>query len=237
MFLAITTKPSVAETWRGLFVEPENRCTPYDKKKQYPYSQSVEDEIVASMGGYIYGPYTSSYFDSDSETDIEHIVSTSEAHDSGLCRASGEIKKQFATDLLNLTLAAPKVNRCSAGGKCGYDAGEWIPEKNKCWFANRVLKVKTKYKLSVDINEAVALEHVLSNCSSLDMIIYPSTHNGDNYHDGKDEESALQMYDDNGNGRISCSEAKNHSIAPVRRGHAAYSYMRDADGDGVVCEL
>ena len=25
-------------------------------------------------------------------------------------------------------------------------------------------------------------------------------------------------------------------IAPVRRGHPAYPYMRDADGDGVVCE-
>ena len=25
-------------------------------------------------------------------------------------------------------------------------------------------------------------------------------------------------------------------IAPVRRGHPAYPYMRDADNDGIVCE-
>ena len=27
-----------------------------------------------------------------------------------------------------------------------------------------------------------------------------------------------------------------HGIAPVHRGHPAYQYMRDGDGDGVVCE-
>ena len=47
---------------------------------------------------------------------------------------------------------------------------------------------------------------------------------------------ALALWDDNGNGRITCAEARNHGIAPVRRGHPAYEYMRDADGDGVVCE-
>ena len=43
-------------------------------------------------------------------------------------------------------------------------------------------------------------------------------------------------WDDNGNGRISCAEARRHGIAPVRRGHPAYRYMRDGDGDGIVCE-
>lgn len=43
------------ETWRGLVVEEENRCSPYNKKAQYPYPQSVEDEIVASMGEWFMG--------------------------------------------------------------------------------------------------------------------------------------------------------------------------------------
>lgn len=47
---------------------------------------------------------------------------------------------------------------------------------------------------------------------------------------------ALERYDDNGNGRITCAEARRHGIAPVRRGHPAYAYMRDGDGDGTVCE-
>lgn len=47
---------------------------------------------------------------------------------------------------------------------------------------------------------------------------------------------ALQRYDDNRNGRISCREAKRHGIAPAPREHAAYPYMRDLDKDGVACE-
>ncbi|WP_420637002.1 excalibur calcium-binding domain-containing protein [Candidatus Palauibacter sp.] len=48
--------------------------------------------------------------------------------------------------------------------------------------------------------------------------------------------SPLALYDDNGNGRISCAEARAHGIAPVTRDHPAYAYMRDGDGDGTVCE-
>lgn len=47
---------------------------------------------------------------------------------------------------------------------------------------------------------------------------------------------ALELYDDNGNGRITCAKARRHGIAPVSRGHPAYQYMDDRDGDGVVCE-
>lgn len=47
---------------------------------------------------------------------------------------------------------------------------------------------------------------------------------------------ALELYDDNGNGRITCKEARRHGIAPVPHGHPAYPYMRDADNDGTVCE-
>ena len=48
----------------------------------------------------------------------------------------------------------------------------------------------------------------------------------------------LSMYDDNrnGNGRITCAEARAHGIAPVRSDHPAYQHMRDGDGDGIVCE-
>ena len=47
---------------------------------------------------------------------------------------------------------------------------------------------------------------------------------------------ALARYDDNGNGMITCAEARRHGIAPASRSHPAYRYMRDGDGDGVVCE-
>ena len=184
----------------------------------------------------MYGPYTGRYFASRRETDIEHMVAMSEAHDSGLCAADAGTKRRFAGDLLNLTLAAPAVNRHQKSGK---DAGEWMPRMNRCWFAGRVVAVKRKYGLTVDVREARALEGVLSGCRSTEMVMAegraqvaepkpkaaaPST--GD----------ALSWWDTNGNGRITCKEARQHGIAPVHREHPAYRFMRDGDGDGVVCE-
>ncbi len=224
------------ETWRGLVVEPENRCSPYDKSSQYPYPQSVEDRVVAAMGGKVYGPYTGRYFDSDTQTDIEHIVAASEGHDSGLCAVSAQTKQQFATDLLNLTLAAPEINRCGTQGKCGLDAHEWLPPKNQCWFANRVVQIKTKYKLSVDAAEARVLETVLANCDSTELVYYPRGNSQESAISEPILITALDKYDDNRNGRISCAEARAHGIAPVKREHAAYDFMRDGNNDGVVCE-
>ena len=167
--LAAATLPD-SDRWRGLAVAPEHRCAPYDRA-DYSYPQSVEARIVRAQGGRIYGPYTGRWFRSTRETDIEHIVAVSEAHDSGLCAADAYTRKRFATDLLNLTLADPAVNRCGRSGKCGYDAGQWLPPMNRCWFAARIVAVRLKYRLTVDRREAGALERILSNCASTAMIV------------------------------------------------------------------
>lgn len=227
-----------AETWRGLAVAPEHRCSPY-QRNDYRYSQSVEPRIVAALGA-VYGPYTGRCFADRRETDIEHIVALSEAHDSGLCAADAATRRRFASDLLNLTLAGPDVNR---NRKKHHDAAQWMPLMNRCWFAARVVEVRRKYALTVDAREADALERVLSACASTDMVVrsceagwptaapkapqsVPSSGTTD----------ALRLWDDNGNGRITCREARRHGIAPVPRGHPAYPFMHDGDGDGVVCE-
>ena len=101
--------------WRGLVVAPEQRCAPYDRDT-YPYPQSVEDTLIDDLGG-ILTPYTCERFTLKGDTDIEHIVALSEAHDSGLCDADQETRRQFARDPLNLTLASPAVNRYQKGAK------------------------------------------------------------------------------------------------------------------------
>ena len=234
---AVVSRTGVGpDTWRGIVVAPEHRCAPYDSD-DYRYSQSVEQRIVAGLGGIIYGPYTGTWFASTSETDIEHIVARSEAHDSGLCAADAATRRQFAADLLNLTLASPAVNRSHKSAK---DAAEWLPDLNHCWFAGRVVEVRQRYSLTIDPRERDVLEGILTGCASTSMDVYdfrpapvappapiPS---------GEGSDSALQRYDDNGNGRITCAEARGHGIAPVYAGHPAYVYMDDRDGDGVVCE-
>ena len=87
--------------------------------------------------GATYGPYTGTWFDSIRDTDIEHIVARSEAHDSGLCAADPVTKDEFASDLTNLTPASPKVNRHRQSDK---DAAKWLPDLNQCWCADRTVR-------------------------------------------------------------------------------------------------
>ena len=227
---------ALADTWRGLTVAPEHRCAPYDKKRDYPYLQSVEADIVRGLGA-VYGPYTGTCFASERDTDIEHIVAASEAHDSGLCAADAETRARFSRDLRNLTLASPQVNRYEKSGK---DAAEWVPSRNRCWFAGRVVEVRLAYGLTIDRREAAALERILSGCEStaLEPIVcsLPSSPGVGAPSASVGPDDALALYDDNGNGRITCAEARRHGIAPALRSHPAYRYMRDGDGDAVVCE-
>ena len=185
----------------------------------------------------MYAPYTGTCFASTTETDIEHIVAASEAHDSGLCARDAATKVRFARDLRNLTLASPRVNRHEKGGK---DAADWVPDRNRCWFAARVLEVRRVYGLTIDRREAAALDRALAACDStaLEPVVcaVPSASASEPASSPAAGDDALALYDDNRNGKITCKEARRHGIAPVPRSHPAYLYMRDADGDGVVCE-
>ena len=234
LFATLASSQDTTETWRCLVVAPERRCSPYDKERDYPYPQSIEQDVVRRLGG-VYGPYTDTCFGSARGTDIEHIVATSEAHDSGLCARDRATRARFASDLRNLTLASPRLNRHQKSGK---DATEWLPARNRCWFAARVVEVRRAYEITIDPREAAVLEQILAQCDSSDMqpmacTAPPVPAGGSNEAAGDD---ALALYDDNGNGRIMCKEAGAHGIAPVSRDHPAYRHMDDRDGDGVVCE-
>ena len=232
--VVIYASTASAETYRGLTIAPESRCTPYHPS-DYPYPQSVEARIVAALGGAIYGPYTGTYFRSTRDTDIEHIVARSEARDSGLCAAPAPVKAAFARDLLNLTLAHPRPNRDQ---KIGKDVAEWTPVVNARWFAARTLAVWRKYGLTIDRVEATAVERILTSCPSTDLVRHaPHTQSVPAVSPSVPKPGrvdALAEWDDNGNGRITCAEARRHGIAPVPRGHPVYRWMWDRDG--VVCE-
>ena len=151
-------------TWRGIVIADENRCSPYDSN-DYSYPPSVEDEIISLLGG-IYSPYTGECFSSKSETDIEHMVARSEAHDSGLCTADDLTRLNFSRDLDNLTLASPHLNRNQKGAK---DAADWLPDRNRCWFAATIITIRRKYSLTIDQREADAIDLVLASCTSTQL--------------------------------------------------------------------
>ena len=76
-FAATTGCVMAGETWRGLAVAPEQRCSPY-RPDDYRYPASVEPLIAAELGPQLYSPYTGERFASLRESDIEHIVARSE---------------------------------------------------------------------------------------------------------------------------------------------------------------
>ena len=153
--------PDNGESWRGLKMAPEHRCSAYDRD-DYPYPQSVEPLIARRLGGW-WSPYDGTVFADGSQSDIEHIVAVSEAHDSGACRWGAARRREFARDLDNLTLATPQLNRHE---KSAYDAADWLPEHNRCWFAGRVLAVRLEYDLTIDQREAAALDRVFAGCTA-----------------------------------------------------------------------
>ena len=143
-----------------LTVAPEDRCSEYDRD-DYRYPQSVELEIIARDG--LVSPYTGETFASRDDSDIEHLVATAEAHDSGMCARTVDERRAFARDLDNLVLANPTLNRHEKRDK---DAADWLPPMNQCWFAGQVVIVKAKYGLTVDLAERDALAAVLAGCEA-----------------------------------------------------------------------
>lgn len=173
LFITPTYTDNTSQSIFLLKVAPEERCSPYNRK-DYPYSQSIEAKIADRQG--MRSLYTGHVFESLRESDIEHIVALSEAHDSGLCAASKAVRRTFASDLDNLTLATPQLNRYEKRAK---DAAEWLPplESSHCWFAQQIVIVKTRYQLTADQREYDALKAVLDNCpnSQLGTPIRPSS--------------------------------------------------------------
>ena len=153
-----------------------------------------------------------------------HIGARSEAHDSGLCAASAATRRQFARDLRNLTLASPQLNRYR---KVAKDAAEWLPEKNRCWFAHRVVEVREAYSLTIDRHEARALDAVLATCESSEMVLYPPSA----------AEAALGSADEEPCGPYrNCSQLRKDHPGGVPKGHCAYQSRMDRDKDGWACE-
>ena len=153
--------PASTGTWRGIRVAPECRCTPYDRDNDYPYPQSIEARIADRLGG-MWSPYDGTRFDSLRESDIEHVIAVSEAHDSGLVR-----RQRRRAPALRARPGQPDARHpgtLNRYQKRDHDAAEWLPERNRCWFAATIVAVRREYDLTIDQREAAALDAVLKGC-------------------------------------------------------------------------
>ena len=118
-----------------------------DVRKEWLY-RNKEEEIVQGMGGYpIFLPYTGQRVDDPSETDIDHVVPLAEAMESGAAVWTQARWDQFQSDLGNLMVALPTVNRRYKGSK---GVGKWLPPKHRVWYTCDVIEIKLGYHLTFD---------------------------------------------------------------------------------------
>ena len=184
--------------------------------------------------------------------DIDHIVSLSEAWDSGASEWDPYDRDIFADDILNLVAVSASSNR-SKGAR---DAGEWLPPDpdGRCFLAIRVIQVKSKWELSVDQVEYEALRDLIEDCgSNIPQIPAPpessstptpipsapvpttqSSYGGSYYRTANGVD--IDQYDANGNGDINCGELPSAAKPVTVLNPVEDPYRLDGDGDGIGCE-
>lgn len=125
---------------------------------------SVDDDC--NIIGVWYSWLDGNTISDDGELEIDHLVSLSEAHDSGAWRWDLERRKAFNNDLEHpeaLSAVSIVVNR----SKWAYDPSEWRPPQRSAWcrFARDWISVKLTWQLTADADEVTALAEMLQTCA------------------------------------------------------------------------
>jgi hypothetical protein len=198
------------------------------------------------IAGTLAGPYTGrtiSFRKADaSAVQIDHVVALSDAWQKGAQQWDTGKRLAFANDPLNL-LAVDGAANASKGDS---DAGSWLPPNRgyRCALVARQTAVKAKYGLWVTPAERDAITRVLSDCPDERLpangvpTTVPAPRTSVSPAPPSPKAPASPPADrgtapDYG----SCKQAKANGAGPYVRGQdAEYSYYRDGDSDGVVCE-
>ena len=119
------------------------------------------------ISGTLLDPYSNKLiaFDinkSSSTIDIDHVVTLSNAWQTGAFQLTLLERTNFANDPLNLLAVDFKLNRQKGDG----DAATWLPpyKSYRCTYVARQVVVKAKYKLWVTAPEKTAIANLLTAC-------------------------------------------------------------------------
>ncbi len=146
--------------WLGLLVTPEARCAPFNPA-DYPVPNVPDSPLIDDEARTLCSLYTNQCRGANQDLLLDPVVPLAEAHDSGLCAADSETRSAFAADPLNLAVAVPGT---FLEQKRDQDAADWLPSRNRCWYAETVVRVRQAYGLSIDLPEVDALIEVLTRC-------------------------------------------------------------------------
>jgi len=139
--------------------------------------QDTRDEVLAAesrthvSGCDITRGTWSSYYDgrvwrSSSDVDIDHLVPLAEAWDSGARRWNPDTRQRYANDLGDrraLVAVTDNVNQ----SKSDQDIAEWQPEHGRCRYVREWVAVKTRWSLTVDVEERRTLQRRAGACRNV----------------------------------------------------------------------
>lgn len=95
---------------------------------------------------------------------IDHVVSLSNAWQTGAFKLTIEKRTQFANDPDNLLAVQGRLNSQKGDG----DAATWLPplKSYRCTYVAKQISIKAKYGLWVTSPEKAAMKSILNKCSS-----------------------------------------------------------------------
>ena len=99
-----------------------------------------------------------------STVQIDHVVSLSNAWQTGATSITAAQRQNLANDPLNLQSTASAINQAKSDG----DAATWLPSNKayRCTYVARQVAVKAKYRLWVTSAERQAISTVLVTCGA-----------------------------------------------------------------------
>ncbi|MGW5076458.1 HNH endonuclease family protein [Rhodococcus sp. NPDC004095] len=121
-------------------------------------SGTLFDEYTGETKAFTSGPSTSPL------VQIDHLVSLSNAWQTGAQQLDEATRTALANDPLNLQAVAGAVNQKKGNG----DAATWLPPRGayRCTYVARQVEVKARYGLWVTQAEREAIARTLSNCGT-----------------------------------------------------------------------
>jgi Protein of unknown function (DUF1524)/Excalibur calcium-binding domain len=173
--------------------------------------------------------------------DIDHVVALGDAWATGAQYWPVAERIALANDPANLLAVDASANR----QKGDADAASWLPPQKsyRCAYVARQVAVKAKYGMWVTTAERDAMARVLTTCPDqaapavgvlvpaapgLGVVPITSTTPGPSTPAASTGTSDPRF--------ATCAQARAHGYGPYTRADPQYSWYRDADQDGTVCE-
>ncbi|MDO4686408.1 MAG: DUF1524 domain-containing protein [Corynebacterium sp.] len=189
----------------------------------------TRDCVVVS--GVLLDPYTKNHIafqrgeDTSPLVQIDHVVSLSNAWQTGAQQLTAEQRRDFANDPRNLLAVDGPTNQ----QKGDADAATWLPPNKafRCEYVQRQITVKAHYGLWVTQAEKDAMARVLATCN---------TETPGETSPQSDPPTAENQAPTDDVFYGSCKEAWDAGAAPITRGQPGYRTEMDGDGDGIACE-